>query len=124
MPHAERANTASFLEECITYIQNLQKRIAELEQLAGVTQATVSHPASATLPGHISLPTAAPISFSGTVPQPAALAVPRPATSQGPLDPPDARDTAAPTAGTPLFPTLPRQGGPQMMRMTLWNVWV
>ena len=32
MPHAERANTASFLEECITYIQGLQQRIADLEQ--------------------------------------------------------------------------------------------
>ncbi|KAK9915087.1 hypothetical protein WJX75_004589 [Coccomyxa subellipsoidea] len=34
VPHAERANTASFLEEVITYIQGLQKRIAELEQAA------------------------------------------------------------------------------------------
>ncbi len=31
VPHAERANTASFLEEVIKYIQDLQKRIADLE---------------------------------------------------------------------------------------------
>ncbi|KAK9822563.1 hypothetical protein WJX74_004772 [Apatococcus lobatus] len=31
VPHAERANTASFLEEVIKYIQDLQKRIQELE---------------------------------------------------------------------------------------------
>ena len=47
MPHAERANTASFLEEVITYIQGLQKRISELEQ-GRVTQtpATQAAPAS------------------------------------------------------------------------------
>ncbi|BDA43493.1 probable transcription factor BIM2 [Coccomyxa sp. Obi] len=39
VPHAERANTASFLEEVITYIQGLQKRIAELEQAAAGGQA-------------------------------------------------------------------------------------
>ena len=123
MPHAERVNTASFLEECITYIQNLQKRIAELEQLAGVTQATVSHPASAALPGHLSLPTPAPISFSGAVPQPAASAVPGPATSQGPLDPPDARDTAAPTAGAPLFASLLPPMAPQTTLVAPRNMW-
>ena len=42
VPHAERANTASFLEEVITYIQGLQKRIAELE--AGGTGASRSAP--------------------------------------------------------------------------------
>ena len=99
MPHAERANTASFLEECITYIQNLQKRIAELEQLAGLTQATVSHPPSTALPGHMNVPVSAPISFSAPAQQAGGTAVARPLHSQGPLDPPDARDTA-PMAGT------------------------
>lgn len=50
VPHAERANTASFLEQVITYIQGLQKRIAELEQAAAggqpIAQATnVQQPA-------------------------------------------------------------------------------
>lgn len=31
MPHADRANTAAFLEEVINYIQKLQQRIQELE---------------------------------------------------------------------------------------------
>lgn len=97
VPHAERANTASFLEECITYIQNLQKRIAELEQLAGLAQATVSLPASPGLPGHLGLPVPAQISFSGAAQQAGASS--RGGQSQGPLDPPDARDTA-PIAGT------------------------
>ncbi|CAL5221335.1 g3510 [Coccomyxa viridis] len=95
VPHAERANTASFLEECITYIQNLQKRIAELEQLAGLTQATVSHPASTGLPGHLNMPVPAQISFPGAAQQPGATAMGRPINSQGPLDPPDARDPQA-----------------------------
>lgn len=50
VPHAERANTASFLEEVITYIQGLQKRIAELEQAAAggqvITQPTIAQPAT------------------------------------------------------------------------------
>ena len=102
VPHAERANTASFLEECITYIQNLQKRIAELEQLPGLTQATVSHPLSTGLPGHLSVPAPAQISFSAAAQQPGATAMGRPLNSQGPLDPPDARDPQA-TAGTSVY---------------------
>ena len=31
VPHAERANTAAFLEEVINYIQKLQQRVQELE---------------------------------------------------------------------------------------------
>lgn len=31
VPHAERANTAAFLDEVITYIAGLNSRIAELE---------------------------------------------------------------------------------------------
>jgi hypothetical protein len=50
VPHAERANTASFLEEVITYIQGLQKRIAELEQAAAggqvTAQPTIGQPAT------------------------------------------------------------------------------
>ncbi len=105
VPHAERANTASFLEECITYIQNLQKRIAELEQLAGLTQATVSHPALTGLPGHLNMPVPAQISFPGAAQQPGATAMGRAINSQGPLDPPDARDPQA-SAGTPRSGTL------------------
>lgn len=104
VPHAERANTASFLEECITYIQNLQKRIAELEQLAGLTQATVSHPASTGLPGHLNVPVPAQISLSAAAQQPGATAMGRPLNFQGPLDPPDARDPQA-IAGTPCSGT-------------------
>ena len=103
VPHAERANTASFLEECITYIQNLQKRIAELEQLAGLSQATVSHPTSTAGAGAPSLPVAAPISGSGAAQQPEASAVVGPASSQGPLD---ARDRPA-AAGTTLYLACP-----------------
>ena len=102
VPHAERANTASFLEECITYIQNLQKRIAELEQLAGLTHATVSHSTSTGLPGHLSMPVPAPISFTAAAQQPGATATGRPSHSQGPLDPPDARDPQA-SAGTAVL---------------------
>ena len=98
MPHTERATTVKFLEECITYIQNLQKRQEELEHLAGVTQPTISCPASAVLPGHPSLLTGVPISFSNAVPQPTASAVPGPARSQVPLEPPGLYDTAAITA--------------------------
>ena len=36
VPHAERANTASFLDEAISYIKGLQKRIAELEGRSSV----------------------------------------------------------------------------------------
>ena len=98
VPHAERANTASFLEECITYIQNLQKRIAELEQLAGLSQATVSHPASTAGAGPPSLPVPVLISASGAAQQPGSSAVVGQANSQGPLD---ARATPA-AAGTTI----------------------
>ena len=46
MPHAERANTASFLEEVITYIQGLQQRIAQLEKSALQSPATQAAPAA------------------------------------------------------------------------------
>ena len=108
VPHAERANTASFLEECITYIQNLQKRIAELEQLAGLSQATVSHPTSTAGPGSPRLPVPAPISSSGAAQQPGASAVVGQANSQGPLD---ARDRPA-AAGTALHLACPTSYSP------------
>jgi hypothetical protein len=98
VPHAEGANTASFLEECITYIQGLQKRIAELEHLAGVSQMTISHPASAVLPGDPSLVTGVPISLTGTRLQPTASVVLGPATSRVPFESPDLHQTAATTA--------------------------
>ncbi len=52
MPHAERANTASFLEEVITYIQGLQKRNAELEAAAaGVSRPAPGLPVSGSAAG-------------------------------------------------------------------------
>ena len=47
VPHAERANTAAFLEEVITYIQALHKRVAELEaRSSGLSPASAPPPAS------------------------------------------------------------------------------
>ena len=37
MPHAERANTAAFLEEVINYIDSLKNRVKELEEKVGET---------------------------------------------------------------------------------------
>ena len=41
MPHAERANTAAFLEEVITYINTLKQRVVELEAGLPVSGKTV-----------------------------------------------------------------------------------
>lgn len=93
VPHAERANTASFLEEVITYIQTLQKRIAELEQLTGAggnqvtAQAAMGQaaPTLAHVAGPASISGAPGVAVSYQVP---AAAQPRSnaAVSQGPLD--------------------------------------
>ena len=97
VPHAERANTASFLEEVITYIQGLQKRIAELEQAAGggqvIAQPTIAQPATTSAPlmaqaGFTAVPRAAQ---SAEVPAPAANHG-HGAGAQGPLD---ARDKSS-----------------------------
>ena len=44
MPHAERANTAAFLEEVINYIQKLQHRIQELESGLPASDKTLQLP--------------------------------------------------------------------------------
>eukprot|EP00887_Chlorella_sp_A99_P004309 scaffold15.g4309.t1 len=36
VPHSERANTATFLEEVVTHVQHLQRRVAELEAKLGL----------------------------------------------------------------------------------------
>ena len=85
-----------------------RKRIAELEQLAGLSQATVSHPTSTAGAGPPSPPVPAPISCSGAAQQPGASAVVGAANSQGPLD---ARDRPA-AAGTTLHLTCPTSHSP------------
>ncbi len=44
VPHAERANTAAFLEEVINYIQKLQRRIQELESGLPASDKTLQLP--------------------------------------------------------------------------------
>lgn len=44
MPHAERANTAAFLEEVINYIQKLQHRLQELESGLPASDKTLQLP--------------------------------------------------------------------------------
>jgi len=44
VPHAERANTAAFLEEVINYIQKLQHRIQELESGLPASDKTLQLP--------------------------------------------------------------------------------
>ena len=46
VPHAERANTAAFLEEVINYIQKLQNRIQELESGLPASDKTMQLPAA------------------------------------------------------------------------------
>lgn len=36
VPHSERANTATFLEDVLKYVQRLERRVAELEREAGL----------------------------------------------------------------------------------------
>ena len=97
VPHAERANTASFLEEVITYIQGLQKRIAELEQAAAggqvIAQPTIGQPATssaavATQGGFSAVPRATQASEA----PPTAGSHSHGAGAQGPLD---ARDKSS-----------------------------
>jgi hypothetical protein len=106
VPHAERANTASFLEEVITYIQGLQKRIAELEQLTGAAgnpvtgQAAIG--AAALTPASLVAPAAISGAPSTAASSQATMAAPthtQAAGQQGPLDARDKRSfpcTAAP----------------------------
>lgn len=51
MPHAERANTAAFLEEVITYINTLKQRVVELEAGLPASGKTVQPTAASTDPG-------------------------------------------------------------------------
>ena len=66
----------SFLEECISYIQYLQRRCAELEHLAGVTSSTMSCPALPVLSGHPSALTDLPMDNASAVLQPSGSAAP------------------------------------------------
>lgn len=50
MPHAERANTAAFLEEVITYIGTLKQRVLELEAGLPASEKTVQPPVASTDP--------------------------------------------------------------------------
>ena len=50
VPHAERANTAAFLEEVINYIQKLQTRIQELESGLPASDKTMQLPTAAADP--------------------------------------------------------------------------
>ena len=71
MPHAERANTASFLEEVITYIQGLQKRISELEQGKVTHQAPTTQAAPASTGINLGLYVASGGAPASLQPQPA-----------------------------------------------------
>ena len=44
VPHAERANTAAFLEEVINYIGSLKDHVKELEEKVGETSNTKVKP--------------------------------------------------------------------------------
>lgn len=73
VPHAERANTATFLEEVIRYISNLQKRNTEMEHMIAQLQ-------HAPLPGQA--PPAAPAAAAAVAIDPAAAAAAAAAGSQ------------------------------------------
>ena len=79
VPHAERANTASFLEEVIKYVTALQTRVRDLEAVVGPSQ--VRHPPSTPDPLASMLP-AGP----GAQPYPAHL-LSDPASLRGSLPP-------------------------------------
>ena len=51
MPHAERANTAAFLEEVITYISTLKQRVLELEAGLPASEKTVQPTVPSNDPG-------------------------------------------------------------------------
>ena len=51
VPHAERANTAAFLEEVINYIQKLQQRIQELESNLPASDKTLQLPVASSAAG-------------------------------------------------------------------------
>lgn len=73
VPHAERANTATFLEEVIRYISNLQKRNTEMEHMIAQLQ-------HAPLPGQA--PPAAPAAAAAVAIDPVAAAAAAAAGSQ------------------------------------------
>ena len=51
VPHAERANTAAFLEEVISFISTLKQRVVELEAGLPASEKTVQPSATSTDPG-------------------------------------------------------------------------
>ena len=51
MPHAERANTAAFLEEVITFINTLKQRVVELEAGLPASDKTVQPTVASADPG-------------------------------------------------------------------------
>eukprot|EP00798_Chlamydomonas_sp_ICE-L_P015574 gene15574-21672_t len=62
VPHAERSNTASFLEEVVKYVESLKRQVNELEH-----QSSMPH---APRPQHLNVANVPPLDGSGLVPKP------------------------------------------------------